>query len=189
MPGAALARRRPRRRAAQGAGPKTEAADRTIGALDFSPALREALADHKARCPDAEPDGFVWPTSTGKPLLPSNVRKRVLVPAVERANERLAAQGYEPLPRLTPHSLRRTCASLIVALGWDPARFMRFMGHTTAGFTLGVYAQAMGWREGEAERLKALWEGRELALPGTKAADAARERLAPSPPETPETAL
>jgi integrase len=51
------------------------------------------------------------------------VRKRVLAPAVVLANARLAKRDAEPLPEgLTPHSLRRTCASILVALGWDPAR-------------------------------------------------------------------
>jgi hypothetical protein len=68
---------------------------------------------------------------------------------------------------------------------------MRAMGHTDAKFTLSAYARAMDWREGEGEgeRLKALWEGRDWALPGTKAADAAREGVTPSPAERPETAL
>ena len=84
----------------------------------------------------------------------------VLAPAVQRANAALAQHGREPLPAgLTPHSLRRTCASILVALGWDPARVMRALGHSTPGFTLAVYAQAMDWAEGEAERLRALVEG------------------------------
>src|SRR5271165_129915 len=37
--------------------------------------------------------------------------------AVKRANERLAEAGRAPLPKLTPHSLRRTSCSLLYALG------------------------------------------------------------------------
>ena len=60
---------------------------------------------------------------------------------------------------LTPHGLRRTFASLLVALGRDPAVFMDQMDHTTPNLTLSVYAKAMAWRDGERERLRALVEG------------------------------
>ncbi len=36
---------------------------------------------------------------------------------------------------------------------------MRQMGHTTPHMTLGVYAAAMDWADGERERLRALVEG------------------------------
>lgn len=58
---------------------------------------------------------------------------------------------------------------MLVALGWDPARVMRALGHTTAGFTLSVYAAAMDWADGEADRLRALVEGADWAPTGTKA--------------------
>src|SRR3954453_1670722 len=60
---------------------------------------------------------------------------------------------------LTPHSLRRTFASLLVALGRDPAYFMAQMGHTTANLTLSLYAKAMASEDGERERLRLLLEG------------------------------
>ena len=42
----------------------------------------------------------------------SNLRRRILTPAVELATERLVELGGAPLPTgLTPHSLRRTFAS------------------------------------------------------------------------------
>jgi integrase len=51
--------------------------------------------------------------------------------------------------------LRRTFASLLVALGRDPARVMAQMGHSSPTMTLGVYAAAMDWTTGERERLRA----------------------------------
>jgi integrase len=74
-------------------------------------------------------------------------------------NPGIEASVKPSVPHLTVQSLRRTCASLIVALGWDPARFARFLGHSTGAFTLSAYAQAMDWADGEAERLRTLWEG------------------------------
>ncbi len=64
---------------------KTDAGAR---AIDLLPALRDELAAVKADGrPD--PDALVFPTQTGGPMNPSNVRNRILAPAVERANKRL----------------------------------------------------------------------------------------------------
>lgn len=137
-------------------GTKTDAADRTVRLL---PALRDELAALKAaRSP--EPRDRVFGTSTGGALSESNVRSRTLRPAVEAANAALLAAEIVPIPDgLTPHSLRRTFASILVALKEDPASVMRQMGHTTAAFTLGVYAAAMETTDEERNALRALVEG------------------------------
>ena len=68
---------------------------------------------------------------------------------MKRANVSLAARDLPPLPAgLTPHSLRRTFASVLYALGEPPPVVMAEMGHTSPGLALKVYAQAM--RLGEA---------------------------------------
>lgn len=49
-----------------------------------------------------------------------------------------------PLPEhLTPHKLRHTFASLLVALGVDPGSVMDQLGHTDPTFTLRVYRHGM----------------------------------------------
>jgi integrase len=63
---------------------------------------------------------------------------------------------------LTPHSLRRTFASLLFAVGEAPPYVMGQMGHTTANLTLSIYARTMDRRDGEPERLRALVNGEEL---------------------------
>jgi integrase len=69
-------------------------------------------------------------------------------------------QSQEPLPEgLTPHSLRRTCASLPFAIGETPPYVMAQLGHADPKVTLGIYAKVMDRRDGEPERLKALVEG------------------------------
>jgi integrase len=84
----------------------------------------------------------------------------LLAPAVERANAELVRRELEPLPAgLTPHSLRRTFASLLVARGEDPAYVMEQMGHTTPHLTLSLYARSMQRRDGEREALHALVDG------------------------------
>jgi len=84
----------------------------------------------------------------------------VLAKAVARANERLAHAREAPLPTtLTPHSLRRTFASLLYAIGEDPGVVMDEMGHTDPGLALRIYRQSMRRDEGEKELSRALIDG------------------------------
>ena len=146
---------------------KTAAGERTI---DLVPLLRDDLTALAAARRGDDPDAFVFATSTGRRRTASNARRRVFRVAVERANERLVGQSIEPLPeRLTPHSLRRTFASLLYALGETPPRVMAQMGHTSPQLALTIYAREMDRRDGESERLRALVEGSIRPLTGTDA--------------------
>ena len=60
---------------------------------------------------------------------------------------------------VTPHKLRRTYASVLIALGRDPRYVMEQLGHTDPKFTLRVYAHAMRFSEEDRARLKAFAEG------------------------------
>jgi integrase len=51
---------------------------------------------------------------------------------------------------ITPHSLRRTFASVIYALGEDPGVIMDAMGRTDPTLALRIYRQSM--RRGDEER-------------------------------------
>jgi len=84
---------------------KTDAGVRCVYLL---PPLRDELGSLKAlRHP--ERDAFVFGTATGRRDAASNVRLRLLAPAVERANERLRERGDDPIPdgihapRAAPH--------------------------------------------------------------------------------------
>jgi integrase len=135
---------------------KTDAGARRIEIL---PALRDELATLKA---NAKPHSHerVFPTQRGNSLNDGNVRKRILAKAVERANERLEAAGSVPLPEgLTPHKLRHTFASLLVALGTDPGAVMDQLGHADAAFTLRVYRHGMRRDEDSRRALAALVGG------------------------------
>jgi integrase len=142
---------------------KTAAGVRDVRLL---PALRDELAALKASAyPRAE--ALVFPTSSGEQVGASNLRRRILAPAIELANERLAETGEPPLPTgLTPHSLRRTFASVLYALGDTPPDVMAEMGHTTPALALSIYAHAMRRDEGERERLQALVNGVDWAVNG-----------------------
>jgi Phage integrase family len=76
----------------------------------------------------------------------ANVARR-LKTAIERANLKLSELGIEPISkRVTPHSLRRTFASLRAANGDDPVYIAEQLGHTDPRFTLTVYTKAVKWR-------------------------------------------
>ena len=115
--------------------------------MDLTPALRDELANYLDRSAFKRPLDFVFPTATGRKDNASNVRQRVCVKAIERANVRLAALGIEPLGDVRPHGLRRTYASLRTACGDDPVFVSRQIGHTDVRFTLNVYAQSVKRRE------------------------------------------
>jgi integrase len=101
----------------------------------------------------------VFGTKTGKQLSPENFRNRVLAGALKQANDTLSEHKEAPLPNPTPHSLRRTFASLLYALGEPPTEVMAEMGHTTPGLALRIYAQTMRHGEDERAKLAALVEG------------------------------
>jgi integrase len=117
--------------------------DAGIRVVELLPALRDELASLRA-AGDMDPDELVFGTTSGQQQNASNIRNRALAKSVERANELLAARGAPPLPgRLTPHSLRRTYASLMFAPGRPAPVVMEQLGHTDARLTLRVYARAM----------------------------------------------
>jgi len=147
--------------------------DAGIRYVKIRPALHDALAALKASLSGTHLDAYAFPTATGARQNPSNVRNRVLAPAVRSANAALAKDDLPPLPKLTPHSLRRTFASVLYAIGEPPPVVMAEMGHTDAGLALRIYAQAMRRGQGEREQLRALVDGAYPApVPSTDGAGA-----------------
>jgi integrase len=136
---------------------KTDAGRRRV---KLRGALRDELLALRARHPAAASDDYVFPTSSGEPSSADNLRSRVLGATVKRANANLAKRKLAPLPeRITPHSLRRTFASVLYALGEDPGVIMDEMGHTDPALALRVYRQAMRRGEDEKAQLRALIDG------------------------------
>lgn len=138
---------------------KTEAGVREI---DIWPELHDVLAAHKAADHHAKPTTYVFATATGKADTRSNIAKR-LKRAVERANKTLANQeGIPPIPEgLSPHSLRRTFASLLYLHGENPVYVMHQMVHTDPKLALRIYTKVMGGqrRRGPGARLVSVLDG------------------------------
>ncbi|HXM86140.1 MAG TPA: tyrosine-type recombinase/integrase [Solirubrobacteraceae bacterium] len=137
---------------------KTDAGRRSV---KLRGALRDELLAVRAWTgAGAVADEFVFPTRTGGQQSTNNIRTRVLGRATTRANARLVAAGANPLPtKITPHSLRRTFASVLYALGEDPGVVMDELGHTDPALALRVYRQSMRRGEDEKAKLRRLVEG------------------------------
>jgi integrase len=136
---------------------KTDAGTRRI---KIRGALTAELTRVRALRTITDADGFVFATSTGKHQSTDNLRSRVIGASVERTNENLRARELSPLPEgITPHSLRRTFASILYAIGEDPGVVMDEMGHTDPALALRVYRQAMRRGEDEKAALRRLVEG------------------------------
>jgi integrase len=150
---------------------KTDAGLREV---DMLPLLREILTEHKAGSERTGPDDPVFVTSSGRPRSRHNLRHDVVDAVVAHAHRLVEERGTQPLPLgITPHKLRHTFASILVAIGKDPTYVMQQLGHTDPAFTLRVYAHTMRRSEEERERLKALVEGHDWAHIGHKTAESA----------------
>ncbi|HWF31177.1 MAG TPA: tyrosine-type recombinase/integrase [Solirubrobacteraceae bacterium] len=150
---------------------KTDAGRRRI---KMRGALRDAILTHRSRNAEARQEAYVFASATGSKPSADNFRTRVMgrpasvvdgkrqvgKAAIGLADDRLEAEGLPPLPaKLTPHSLRRTFASILYALGEDPGTVMDEMGHTDPALALRIYRQAMRRGEDEKAALRAIVEG------------------------------
>ena len=148
---------------------KTDAGVRSV---DLPAALWAELRAWWHESKHAGLDDYVLPTPTGRKGNPSNLRRDVLNPTIERANVELAKDGIAPIAT-TFHGLRRTYASLRCACGDDLAYTSAQIGHTDGRFTLRVYTKATRRRERlSAAHLRAYDEAIAWARMGTAEAPA-----------------
>jgi integrase len=151
---------------------KTDAGRRTV---DLSPALRDELAADKASTRHAAPRDFVFCTRTGQPQNRNNIRRRILLAAVKRANEQLAEDESEvpALPDgLSPHALRHTFASLLFEAGATVPYVKAQLGHADPKVTLGIYAHVLRRKGDTGDRLDALVRAADWAAAGSEGAAA-----------------
>ena len=134
--------------------------DAGIRQVDILPALLQDLELHRSRAGSIGVDAFAFASVAGTELKQSNIRRRVLDQAVALADKQLLAAGQAPLPAgLTPHKLRHTFASILVAVGVDPGSVMDQLGHADPNFSLRVYRHTMQRHPAQRDRLKRLVEG------------------------------
>jgi integrase len=131
---------------------KTDASERVV---PMAPTLREVLVAHRAEFM-YQADGPAFATRTGRRNTPDNIRARILAPAHARANELLRQRGLAEIKHLTPHTLRRTFASILAECGVPPRRAMYLLGHTNSSFTMRVYQQVLDMGGGAVEQLEEL---------------------------------
>lgn len=121
---------------------KTEAGERIV---ELTPDLAEAIVEHIDRLRRAG-----MPTGLDDYLVPNarggrSSRKRIgaiVAAAAKLASEQLVARGLSPLPKTTPHTLRRTYISIaLLANEFDVKWVMDQVGHADSAMTMDVYAQ------------------------------------------------
>ena len=124
---------------------KTNAGERVIPML---PCVYDALAEH---CRERRPQdgGRLFQTRAGTPQTPDNVRTHVVEKVVRAAN----ARGAQ-IEHCTPHSLRRTFASILAEIGVPPRRSMYLLGHTDAKFTMSVYQHVLDLNDDKLDTLE-----------------------------------
>jgi integrase len=109
--------------------PKTNAGRRTIDLPTFMIPLLEVQMAGKG------PDDLVFVGPRGKPIRRSNFAA-IWWPAVEKAG----------VTRCTPHALRHSYASWLLAKGMPINEVSQALGHTQPSTTLNIYAHVMPHR-------------------------------------------
>jgi integrase len=119
--------------------------------VDLPGGLVDELAEWKARSPRTRPSDPVFVNRSRNGRHGRNTKDNIgrrLKGTIRRANAALREVGIEPISeRVTPHSLRRTFASLRAALRHDPVYIAEQGGWTDPRFALRVYAKAAKRRE------------------------------------------
>lgn len=112
------------------------------------------LDDAMARATSLKrPDELVFPAETGGYLRQGNAQSGWFAGACKRARREDAADAAEArsrgegiravMPRVTPHDLRHTAASLAISAGANVKAVQRMLGHASAAMTLDTYADLL----------------------------------------------
>lgn len=121
---------------------KTETGVREV---EMSPVTVEAVIEHidrlrRLRFPTG-PDAYLFPNLRGGRISRKRVGQ-ILCEAADLASERLAEKRLPPLPKTTPHTLRRTYISIaLIANNFDLKYVMDQVGHADSTMTTDVYNQ------------------------------------------------
>lgn len=113
--------------------PKTAKANRSICLTGIA---REALVEHLGRGSGGE---WVFSSRNGTPINCHNLINRSWWPLLKKAG----------LPRLPFHSLRHTCASLLLSRNVHPKLVQELLGHADISTTLNTYSHVIPSLRGE----------------------------------------
>lgn len=133
--------------------PKSQAGERTI---PIGPMVVNTLREWKLRCPKSDL-GLVFPTRSGAIQSASNIRKRALIPLMEKAGV-VDNQGRVKYTGM--HALRHFYASWCInsreagGLGLLPKEVQDRMGHSTLAMTMDTYGHLFP-RGDDSEQLRA----------------------------------
>jgi integrase len=117
---------------------KTDAGMREV---DMLPLLREILTEHKVATQRTGPDDPVFVTSRGQPRSRHNLRHDVVNAVVAHASRLVEEHGLQPVPLgITPHKLRHTFASILVAIGRSDVRDAAARAHRSGLHVAGLLA-------------------------------------------------
>jgi integrase len=101
-----------------------------IGSVSLPRFVVKILEEHLDRFVEPDPDALVFTADEGGPLRNGNFHARVWKPVLATTNI---------VSDLTPHELRHTCATLLIAQGADPKAIQSQMRHSTISVTFDVY--------------------------------------------------
>jgi integrase len=118
--------------------PKRNKSRRTV---KLTPQATEALKGHRARQNEErlqlgllwEDWGLVFPNRSGKPMNADNLYHRNFKPLLKKAG----------LSGFTFHSLRHTCATLLLSKNVNPKIVCEMLGHATISQTMDTYSHVM----------------------------------------------
>ena len=111
--------------------PKSRAGKRVV---EIPAGLVPLLIAHRASLDGSNPLNLVFPSQTGTPLYPKNIRRRQFLPALQA----LGIVGVRQ------HDFRRTFIALHVEAGTHPKLVQERVGHSSIGLTMDTYGKIAG---------------------------------------------
>jgi integrase len=143
----------------------------------ISEGFAERVAAWRAACGGERARGYVWPGTGGQPMNAHSPNQ-----SLARALRRAGLVDAKGVPLVTPHGLRHTAASLMLAAGVPLIVVSRQLGHANPNVTAQVYAHLLC--DAQLDEAAAAFAG--LGLPSDHvdddAVDGSTRVIAASPP-------
>jgi integrase len=157
--------------------------DAGIRVIDIRPRLLEELSSYAQTLCDRALATPAFPTAAGSRRDRNNIARRIIAPTLAQANALRATRHQPPIRTdVTPHTLRRTYITFMLAAGFDVPYVQDQVGHSDPSTTLGIYARVI--RRADRDQLRS--ELRELFGDGQPSTpdQSAQRALAHAPEST-----